>query len=897
MGTLNWHNLEFGYLLKQFSLYLSHLRTNPTVSSSYSFLFSPTFLVLIGGVVTFLLLLRWLYLFRKSLIESSVLLELTPPAFTNKSAYTTGELFSVIHGLGKYKKLSDRLLGIKPKISFEIVSTQNQGIRYLVRTTPQYATNIKRYILSYLPQVKIKEIDDYLLEGFEKTKDYHRKVIEFKLNRHFAYPLKKQDILAEHDPVAYITGMMTKLAPSELISFQIVLSPTKVNESSLIKRMVLRNENVLAYLDSFHPPSFLKPITLIFKILSKLIYKVGSELQWAITELMHPNTQPVYAHQNYAYQQMQIQQQIKPARTLTSFEEATIQSVQEKIDKPLFEATMRLMVIVKDKEEERERIGGFISSLETFSVPGYQSLIKINLLSDLLLRKVRTVSFKKRLLSFLTNSGSSILSASEIADLYHFPISEITKTEDLIKTYSKDLPTPLSLKNNKLDFVFAKNTFGGTTTDIGLTEKEREKHIYLIGATGTGKTTMILSMVNQDINNGKGICVIDPHGDLAESASACIPLERKADFIYFNPDDIKYPIGLNLLELTRGLDEEALLREKELITEGVVSLFRKIFSEVWSAHAHRLEYILRNTIQTALCLQDPTIFTVYDLLTDPEFREKALPQIEDKNLKNFWKYEFARAGDYQKVKMIGPITSRIGRFLFSPSAKRIFEQTRSTINFDEILNKGKILICNLSKGKISEDTAEVMGIMILTKIQLAALKRARIPEKDRKPFYVYVDEFQTFATPSFMQMLSEARKYKVFLTMAEQSTSQQKDRNITNVIIANVGTVGSFKSANPDDERLMLAQFSPYIEKGEIANLPAYKFYMKISAMIPQEPFSGETIVTKINPDKKMTDELIQSSRNLYATLYVAPKPAKSKEIPQKQDKNEVSAESIGVLT
>lgn len=686
--------------------------------------------------------------------------------------------------------------------------------------------------------------------------------MEFQLDKHFAYPLQKQNVLEEYDPIAYITGMMTKLKPGEIISFQIVLSPTWSSDTNDISKKIINNEDVLQHLDKMNIPNFLRPFGFLIQLVAQVLHVVLGELGWAVTELRHGNSRPIYST-------------VKPLRTYNVFEQQAVKSVQDKISQPLFETSIRLFLIFKDKKTLKERKDGFISSLATFSTPKYQTLkVKHNLL-PFAFNKLQVFNFRKRRLSFLFNSNNTLLSVSEISDLYHFPFKRVTQTEDLIKTYSKDLPAPLSLKTNRLDFIFAKNNYGGTTTDIGLTTEEREKHLYIIGAIGTGKTTMILSMVNQDIKNGKGLCVLDPHGDLAENAVACIPENRKADFIYFNPDDIKYPIGLNLLELTPGLDEDEQLREKELITESVVSLFRKIFSEVWSAHAHRLEYILRNTIQTALCLKEPTIFTVYNLLTDPAFQKEAMNHVDDENLKNFWKNEFGKAGDYQKVKMIGPITSRIGRFLFSPSAKRILEQSRSTVNFDDILDKGKILICNLSKGRLGEDTSEVLGIMILTKIQLAALKRARIQQSERSPFYVYVDEFQTFATPSFIQMLSESRKYKVHLIMAEQSTSQQKDRNITNVIIANVGTTISFRSANPDDEKLMLPQFAPYIEQGEIANLLSYKFYMKVSAITPREPFSGETILTDLNNDKSKVGELIQSSRDLYAIKYVKPQHVK----------------------
>lgn len=868
---MDFQKLRADYLLSQLTSFL-HSK-NVAINSGYSLF---PIIIFIAFLVFFVFLLRRLLNIKRSLNELSVLLELTPPAITEKTAYTTQQLFSVVHDLAGQKSLKDKLLGKKTVFSFEIASTQNQGIRYLIRTTPSEASNVKRTLLSYLPQVSVKGVNEYLPQDIGKLEKYQTKVVEFKLKRHFAYPLQRQDTLKEHDPVAYITGAMTKLSPGELISFQIVLSPTAKSETNTLSRMILNNENVLGYLNSFQLPSFTKPVALVFKLLSKIINLLGTQFQWVLTELTSGgNIRSTYAL-HPQYQEQLRQAQLRPARILSSFEQLAVQSVQGKIDQPLFESSVRLLVVVKDKSDLRERIKGFTSSLAIFSVPKYQSLNKRYNFPPVLIDKVRLLNFRKRLLSLLFNNSQSILSVSEVSDLYHFPYSRVAQTENIVKVYSKELPAPLSLKKeNNLDVIFAKNNYGGTTTDIGLSKEERVRHMYVIGATGTGKTTMILKMASQDIKNNKGVAVIDPHGDLAESLLSCIPDKRKKDLIYFNPDDIKYPIGVNLLELTPGLDEDDQLREKELITESVISLFRKIFSEVWSAHAHRLEYTLRNTIQTALTLPDPTLFTIYELLTNPDFQKKVTPYLQDENLKNFWKHEFGKAGDFQKVKMIGPITSRVGRFLFSPSAKRILEQKRSTINFDRILDEGKILICNLSKGKLGEDTSEVLGIMILTKIQLAALKRARKEAKQRTPFYLYVDEFQNFATPSFIQMLSEARKYGINLVMAEQSTSQQKDKNLVNVVLANVGTTISFRSANPEDEKLMLPQFRPYVEQGEIANLPSFKFYIKIAALNPEESFSGETVPVEINVNKKKVGQLIDSSRKLYATLYVKPEQVK----------------------
>lgn len=236
-------------------------------------------------------------------------------------------------------------------------------------------------------------------------------------------------------------------------------------------------------------------------------------------------------------------------------------------------------------------------------------------------------------------------------------------------------------------------------TPIGLTEQERERYVFIIGGTGNGKTTLLQYSILQDIKNGKGAAIVDPHGDMAETLLRHMPKERIKDVIYFNPDDITRPIGMNLLELPEGLSDDDLLREKDAVTESIISVFRKVFSEE-DTGGHRIEYVLRNTVQTALTVKDATIFTIFDLLNDPTYRTGIVAKLKDKNLVNFWKHEIGKAGEMQKVKMAAGITAKIGRFLFSASAKRVLEQPKSTIDFDQILDEGKILICNFSKGLI-----------------------------------------------------------------------------------------------------------------------------------------------------------------------------------------------------
>ena len=275
--------------------------------------------------------------------------------------------------------------------------------------------------------------------------------------------------------------------------------------------------------------------------------------------------------------------------------------------------------------------------------------------------------------------------------------------------------------------------------------------------------------------------------------------------------------------------------------------------------------MLRNTIQTALTLENSTLFTIFELLNDAKYRRKVVKGLEDKSLKDFWNNELGKAGDMQKVKMVAGITAKIGRFLFSASAKRMLDQPKSTIDFEDILSGRKILICNFSKGLIGEDTSAPFGTAVLAQLQTAAMRRARISQGSRTPYYLYVDEFQNFATTSFVQMLSEARKYKLFLTMAEQSTSQQDEQRLVDIILANVGTVVCFRSGSPADERLILPLFMPFIEQGEISNLPAYSYYVRIAAVNAQEPMSGMTVVVNEPGSESVAKQVIASSRKLYA--------------------------------
>ena len=303
-------------------------------------------------------------------------------------------------------------------------------------------------------------------------------------------------------------------------------------------------------------------------------------------------------------------------------------------------------------------------------------------------------------------------------------------------------------------------------------------------------------------------------------------------------------------------------REKDLIVSSIVSIFHKLYPARYSGP--RMEHILRNTVLTALALDNPTLFTVYKLLTDVTFRKQSVSTLKDTILKEFWKNEFEKSGSFQRAEQISPITNKLGRFLTTSMTRKILSQQKSRLNFDDIMNNRKILLCDLSKGKIGEDTSSFLGSLIIAKLELAALKRIHIPQSERTDFFLYIDEFQNFATLTFAQILSEARKYRLNTILAHQTISQIEDKDLLKVILANVGTIISFRTSNPGDEDMLLPLFTPQVHKQEISNLPSYHFYIKVNALTPQDSFSGSTTNFAVKNNETIRKEIIEHSRKTY---------------------------------
>ena len=364
--------------------------------------------------------------------------------------------------------------------------------------------------------------------------------------------------------------------------------------------------------------------------------------------------------------------------------------------------------------------------------------------------------------------------------------------------------------------LFAKTTFRGEQREFGIKNDDRRKHVYVIGKTGMGKTTMLQNMIIGDVYAGRGFAIVDPHGDVAEDILDFIPDERVNDVIYFNPADLDWPIAFNVFERVST-------EHKYLVASGLVSVFKKLYAESWGP---RLEYILRNTLLALLDFPQATLLGVLRILVDKKYRNDVIEQINDPVVRSFWLDEFANYNEKFRTEAIAPIQNKVGQYLSSAVIRNIVGQIKSSFDLRDVMDNNKILIMSLSKGKIGEDNAALLGSMMITKIQLAAMSRATIVEEERNDFYLYVDEFQNFATESFANILSEARKYRLNLTIAHQYIEQMSDE-VRAAVFGNVGSIVTFRIGAEDAEALE-KEFDPTFLMTDLVNLPAHNIYLKL---------------------------------------------------------------------
>jgi len=517
-----------------------------------------------------------------------------------------------------------------------------------------------------------------------------------------------------------------------------------------------------------------------------------------------------------------------PEKASYKVDAKTLEAVDNKVGKNGFMTTIRIVVCSADGSSAKAHMGNIRAAFEQFNgdlngLKGKKVRMKGHFMVDFIYRYQPVVWW----------GNWTVLNAEELATMYHFP-NKTVETPHIFWLNAKSAPAPAGIATSGL--FIGKSVFRGIERPVYISESDRERHMYIVGRTGTGKTELMKSMILQDIQAGKGVCVIDPH-DLAEQLLGFIPPSRAEDVIYFNPADQDRPMGMNLLEANNDF-------ERHMATSAIIEMMYKIYDPHKTGMVGpRFEHTIRNGMLTVMdAVPGGTFIELVQVLTRPEYVQELLPRVKDPIVRRFWTDQIAQTAEFHKSEVLDYIVSKFGRFITNKTVRNIIGQSGSAFNFRKVMDEGKILIMNLSKGMLGEENSNFLGLVLVPRLLAAAMSRADIPESQRRPFYLYVDEFQNFATPDFATILSEARKYKLNLWVANQFTTQMDDE-VKNAVFGNVGTLMSFR-VGVGDANYLQHEFAPTFSEADLLNVERYHVYIKtIVNNEPVIPFSMD--VTK----------------------------------------------------
>ena len=518
-------------------------------------------------------------------------------------------------------------------------------------------------------------------------------------------------------------------------------------------------------------------------------------------------------------------QESDPEKAKFAVPAKTLEAVENKVSKPGFETSIRIVCVSPDEASANAHLTNIMSAFQQFSgdLNGFTS------------RKIRRKGafvedflYRYHPLYHLWGNRVSVLNSEELATIFHFPNKLIT-TPHIHWLYAKRAPAPQEIPTEGT--FLGTSTYRGIKRSVYISDKDRMQHMYVVGKTGTGKSEFLKDLVMQDIKKGDGVCFIDPHGDAVEELLLLIPPERAEDVIYFNPSDTERPMGLNLLE-ARTEDE------KHFAATAVINMMYKLFDPYKTGIVGpRFEHAVRNAMLTAMSEDGSTFVEVMRILTDSRFVQELLPKVTDPIVRRYWTDQIAQTADFHKSEVLDYITSKFGRFVTNKMIRNIIGQSQSSFSFRDVMDRGKILFINLSKGTIGEENSSFLGLVLVPRILMAAMSRTDIPKEERRPFYLYVDEFQNFATPDFAVILSEARKYSLALCVANQFIGQVEEE-VKNAVFGNVGTIISYRIGVTDANYLQ-HEFTPVFAEDDLLNVEKYHVFIKtIVKNEPVPPFS-----------------------------------------------------------
>ncbi|MCL5004052.1 MAG: type IV secretion system DNA-binding domain-containing protein [Patescibacteria group bacterium] len=742
----------------------------------------------------------------------NIVLRIRVPKENEKDALAAEQMFSSLHGL----------LRLTPEfqehIGFEITAS-SAGINFFAVCPKGLKDFVESQVYAQYPNAELTEVPDYTVAGEDAEAGVFAHSL-LVLSKPSFFPIRTFKEF-EVDPLSGITGAISKLHEKEQVWLQLLIRPVpdvwqqEGHDYVNLVRSGARAVNI--------------GLSDLGGTVSKEIKSLPYHFFKAILSPGTPHPLPDKA---------------APVRT-SSGDELAIKSIDLKLSKLGFETNLRVLVRGESREQAENRLRGVLASFKQFSTANLNSFMPLaagegpNVLSD----------YSRRLFD---NVNSYVLTTEELASVFHLP-SVSVETPAIAWTPAKRAEPPSNLPTQNCTYL-GKTTFRESMIKFGIKREDRTRHFYVVGKTGSGKTTVFKNMIIQDMRNGEGLCVLDPHGDLIEEMLNFVPEQRLSDVVILDPSDVDHPTSLNMLEISEPM-------QKNLMASGLVDAFKKHFIDSWGP---RLEYILNNSILTLLEVPRTTLLGITRLLTDDNYQKYIVYKVKDPVIKAFWEKEFREMKGNQKLitEAIAPIQNKVGRFLSSSTIRNIVGQAKSTIDLEEIMNSGKILFVNLAKGRIGEDNSNLLGSLIISRLQFTAMQRVKVPEEKRRDFYVYADEFQNFASGSFASILSEARKYKLCLNLTHQYTAQLP-KPMLEAIFGNVGTMMAFALGAPDAKALAL-EFAPFTEN-DLISLERHHVYVKLMIdSMTSAPFSAVTLPVPSELSTGNRDKVVELSRSKY---------------------------------
>lgn len=714
--------------------------------------------------------------------------------------------------------------------SFELVAHQ-KVLDFYITTPPYYQDLITKQITSYYPDANIEPIEQYkaILPG-SKIKGYYA-----YLQKKFWFPIKTYKVV-ENDPLNSLTNIFSNMTEDETAVIQMVVRPANDKWT----------KKANAFGDAFFKGKKKEGGSKI-PIISPLV----NVLKGIFLGYEKMEVEPPSAGGDGYVRMLQAQEEVA-------------KRLGEKASQSGFDTVIRLLSSAKTEKRAEEISNNMITGFNLFkdsSSNWFQTrrLFFMDKLND----KWFLFNFKNRLLDSKVmgwlGEKKSLLSEEELASIYHFPSSIYNHAPIIRWLQYKVLPAPINTPTEGV--LIGHNVYRGNKKEIRFKKADRSRHHYIIGKSGSGKSALISYMARQDIKNGEGVCIIDPHGDLVEDILTYIPRERAKDVIIFDPADMERPMGLNILEANSPA-------EMDLVSSQATEIFIKLFGD--EIFGPRIQHYFRNACLTLCEDQDEgaTLIDIPRIFTDDAFLRYKVKNVKNPVVKSFWQHEYANTGDRERQEMIPYFSSKFGPFITNSVMRNTIGQKRSSFDFRKIMDEGKILLVKLSKGKIGDLNTQLLGLVMVARLQMAAMSRADIPESERKDFFLYVDEFQNFATESFCSILSEARKYHLNLIMAHQYINQLvtskygvTSTQIRDAVFGNVGSLSSFK-VGADDAEYLAKEFAPILTEQDVIGISNYKMYMKLNIdNATSRPFSVSTIWDTTGQSKKVAEIIREYSR------------------------------------